>query len=72
LLENYFKFYTELQKAVYFHSARKWFFFYCSYREAERERAEQYEKELQEMKERLEERPLLFEQETQVIWSKYW
>jgi hypothetical protein len=42
-------------------------FFYCSYREAERERAEQYEKELQEMKERLEERPLLFEQETQVI-----
>ena len=45
--------------------------FYSFNREAERERMEQYEKELQEMKERLDQRPLLFEQESQVYATIY-
>ncbi|CAC5422067.1 FAM161A [Mytilus coruscus] len=40
------------------------------YREAERERMEQYEKELQNMKDRIDQRPLLFEQESQVNAKK--
>ena len=41
-----------------------------NYREAERERIEQYEKELEEMKQRVEKRPLLVERQSQV-GSKY-
>ena len=37
------------------------------FREAERARMEEYERELQEMKERVQRRPLLFEQESQVL-----
>ena len=37
-----------------------------NYREAERERIEQYEKELEEMKQRVEKRPLLVERQSQV------
>ena len=39
------------------------------YREAERFRMEEYERELQEMKDRVQRRPLLFEQESQVLYT---
>lgn len=40
------------------------------YREAERDRIEQYEKELADMKERVDRRPLLVERQSQVgsVW----
>lgn len=45
------------------------------FREAERSRMEEYERELMEMKERVQRRPLLFEQESQVshhnAWNKF-
>ena len=37
------------------------------FRDAERARMEEYERELQEMKDRVQRRPLLFEQESQVV-----
>lgn len=40
------------------------------YREADRERMEEYEKDLQEMRERIDHRPLLFEQESKVNAKK--
>ena len=50
------------------HFSKKKFLFYLflARREQERSRMEEYERELQEMKDRINRRPLLFEQETQV------